>query len=364
MTTLALDSPPSLGGRLVNALTRPEATPMLAKAIYLRALALAVRQNRLALAAALINARHGRPGFFSLTLVDGAPELFGEVGIVFRGGRCRLYVNRHVPGSPRIAYWARRLDATLPLFAACRDMEDGQTSVGIDDVSLAPGLAFSDWRPDRFLVPDAIFLGEQAYRRVARHYAEHAVPWDERRPVAFWRGTTTGRCAPGEWRTLDRVRLCELGAAHPDLFDVGISDVVQLNEADTAAVRASSLMRPFVPDTEFIRYRWQIDIDGNSNAWPGMFLKLLSGSPVLKVASRGGYRQWYYDRLVPGVNFVPVATDLSDLVEKVRWLKANAAEARRIGTAGRALALSMTVPAELQRAQPTIRAALRQGGEQ
>ena len=58
-------------------------------------------------------------------------------------------------------------------------------------------------------------------------------------------------------------------------------------------------MRDYVPEIAFPAYKFQIDIDGNTNSWPGLFQKLLTGSAILKVASPYGYRQWYYDRLRP-----------------------------------------------------------------
>jgi hypothetical protein len=117
-------------------------------------------------------------------------------------------------------------------------------------------------------------------------------------------------------------------------------------------------MRARVAPTDYLRYRYQIDIDGNSNAWEGLFMRLLTGSPVLKVASGPGYEQWYYDRLIPWTNFVPVAADMSDLAEKVSWLRANDDIARRIGEAGRSLAWSLD-EREVAGASPVIRAAMR-----
>ena len=99
--------------------------------------------------------------------------------------------------------------------------------------------------------------------------------------------------------------------------------------------------------------------EGNTNSWPGLFQKLLTGSPVLKVTSASGHRQWYYDRLKPWVNFVPVASDMSDLIEKVRWLQAHDDAARAIGDHGRTLARSLDYEGELKSASRTIEAALR-----
>lgn len=118
-------------------------------------------------------------------------------------------------------------------------------------------------------------------------------------------------------------------------------------------------MRSEVPATEFARYRVQIDIDGNSNSWSGLFRKLLTGNPVLKIASSHNFRQWYYDRLVPWQHYVPVESDMRDLVEKVRWALAHEDKARAIGDRGAALASTMTYDAELRHAVDTIGHAIR-----
>jgi len=40
--------------------------------------------------------------------------------------------------------------------------------------------------------------------------------------------------------------------------------------------------------------------------------------------------QWFYDELVPWEHYVPVAHDLSDLFEKIDWLREHDDEARKI----------------------------------
>jgi hypothetical protein len=155
-----------------------------------------------------------------------------------------------------------------------------------------------------------------------------------------------------------RVRLCEIARDLP-LFDVALSNIVQFTDpAITAEIEGSGLLRDHIPVRLFNRYRYHIDIDGNSNSWPGLFQKLLTGGPVLKVASARDYRQWYYDRLVPWENFVPVAADLSDLVENTVWLSQNDARAREIGARGKALAESLDFPGELTRCAPAISKAI------
>ncbi len=341
---------------MIAALALNGAASRVVSGAIMRLLMGAMRRGRLGLAALAANAWATSPGFFSFELAPGKPEEISVARLRFSGAKCMIGLNRQLPDSPRLYFMLWRLNWTLPILAGCRGLE-GETWLNLDDVSLRPGLAYSAG-PGHFLIPDPVFMAKRGYRRIGKAYLKSDSPWAERRPVAFWRGSTTGYCAPGAWRSLARVRLCEIAAARPDLFDVGLAGLVQRTPEDCEAIRNSGLMRPPVPETDFILNRYQIDIDGNSNSWPGLFGKLLTGSPVLKIASALGYRQWYYDRLIPWENFVPVAADMSDLVEKAEWLLAHDSEAQRIGAAGRALALSMTVPAELRLARESLAAAL------
>ena len=241
--------------------------------------------------------------------------------------------------------------------------EPGTVAINLGDVGDVPGLAACDSRPDRFLVPDPIFVPSHGHRAVRADMAAAPVPWEARRPVAFWRGNTTGvPRTPGDWRSLERVRLCELAARpeHAEVFDAGLSGIVQFDDPGiAAAIGAAGLLRDFVPAPQWNRYKLQIDIDGNTNAWAGLLYRLLTGSPVLKVESSRGLMQWYYDRLIPWRNYVPVAPDLSDLADKARWLLHHDSAARAIGEAGRALADDMTFEREAERAMPVIAAAFR-----
>jgi len=200
-----------------------------------------------------------------------------------------------------------------------------------------PGLAYSDHRPDYILMPDPLFLSTHGYDDVRRVFTTRPVAWQDRKPVVFWRGADFGpRVA--NWHELPRVQLCEIANRHGALFDVGISGI--RHGVFSEEIKSSGLMRDNVPNFQFQQYRAHIDIDGRSNSWPGLFQKLLSGSPVLKVASP--LRQWYYDRLIPWQNYIPIAPDMSDLPEKAIWTLSNDDRARQIGEAGRALAESIT----------------------
>lgn len=227
----------------------------------------------------------------------------------------------------------------------------GVALVDVGDWSSRKGLSFCDNDPSAHLIPDSNFLSSDAYAATLQAYRANPRPWAERRPTALWRGGSTGIPADGIM-SLPRVQLCKIGleTAGEQLIDAGISHIVQARgPEETAMLQASGVLRDSIPITQFLHYKYQIDIDGNSNSWPGMFQKLLTGSPVLKVTSPAGYRQWYYDRLVPWINFIPIRSDMSDLVPVLRFLLENDGLAERIGTAGAALATSMTVESETRR---------------
>jgi hypothetical protein len=106
-------------------------------------------------------------------------------------------------------------------------------------------------------------------------------------------------------------------------------------------------MADSVPRAEFARFKAVIDIDGNGNAWTGLFASLLGGSCVIKIESEQGLSQWYYDRLLPWVHYVPVRSDFSDLEDAVEWILGNDARAREIGEAGREFASALDFEVEL-----------------
>lgn len=118
-------------------------------------------------------------------------------------------------------------------------------------------------------------------------------------------------------------------------------------------------MRDFVSWEKWDRYKYLIAIDGNSSPWSNLFQQLLTGSPVLKIESPRGLVQWFYDELLSWQNYVPVAPDMSDLVDKVKWLNRNDPVAKAIGRRGRELADRLTYAREIARAMPVVSAAFR-----
>jgi hypothetical protein len=254
----------------------------------------------------------------------------------------------------------------LAHYSKSDDQENGKVILDRADVGRTPGLTYCDSRPDFFLVPDCIYVPSRGYAYARTHFKDNFVPWDARLATAFWRGATTGGPAkPGDWTSLPRIRLCQISRQYQGtgLIDAGISSVVQFGDPRIAEeIKKAGLVAGFVSWRDWIKYKYLIDIDGNSSPWSNLFQRLLTGSVVLKVESAKGFRQWYYDKLVPWENYVPVATDMWDLVDKIRWLQRHEAAARRIGSRGFELAMELSYERELDRSVHVISSAFKYFG--
>ncbi|MFN2606298.1 MAG: glycosyl transferase family 90 [Acidimicrobiales bacterium] len=127
-----------------------------------------------------------------------------------------------------------------------------------------------------------------------------------------------------------RSALLRLSEAHPDLLDV--HDITWVyNPSGLQTVKQNHLSLP-----EQVR-RWNALVDVEGKGYSGRLKLLLhSGRPVL-VQDRP-WHEWYWDSLVPMKHYIPVRRDLSDLLDRARWVQQNPQEAVQIGRAGQKLA--------------------------
>lgn len=92
------------------------------------------------------------------------------------------------------------------------------------------------------------------------------------------------------------------------------------------------------------QYKYQVNVDGTVAAYRFPYL-MLGDSLVLKQDSQ--YYEFFYGRLQPGVHYVPVRRNLSDLLEKIKWARENDARAQEMAAAGQMLARDLLQPSRL-----------------
>lgn len=177
--------------------------------------------------------------------------------------------------------------------------------------------------------------------------ARFDVPWGAKIETAFFRGSATGAGVTPE--TNQRLHLALLShqwaataavASTPPqlpLLDAGITgwnarDKKQFG-APMAYIRPSTLpfkKAAYVPIYEQARFKYLVYVQGHCAANRYAFLMSI-GCVILKVTSSvEASEMWYFPLLQPYVDHVPVAADLSDLEQQIRWCRAHDQECRAI----------------------------------
>ena len=164
---------------------------------------------------------------------------------------------------------------------------------------------------------------------------------------AVFRGSSTG-CGVTE-ETNARLRLMSMKHDKVDWLDVGFTAGKSHDKFDP--VHGFALSRR-IPKDELVarlpmakqsEYKYLIHIDGNVLAYRLLF-SLLTGSLLLRVKSP---YQSFVDTtglLKPGVHYLPIESDLSNLQETVEWCRKHDKESALMAKRGRELAEEILTP--------------------
>lgn len=153
-----------------------------------------------------------------------------------------------------------------------------------------------------------------------KNFAGERLLWAKREAKAFWRG--------GETEHNQRVKIARLSQIFPDLLDAGLTHITQ---------SLTEYWKPMASYEEHMRYKYLPVLDGVMCTYPGYQWRLLSDSLILKPES--DQIQWFYRGLMPYVHYLPVAADLSDLIEQIEWARENDDECEQIACQARQFAL-------------------------
>lgn len=227
-----------------------------------------------------------------------------------------------------------------------------------EDVSKAR-FAASVRFPQHIAIPDPYYFQNFGFVREAEE-GRSAPLWQDRSDTIVWRGGMNGT----GWMSLSpedvdnpavtqRIRMVMRLKGQPDT-DVRLVDIHTFALHHTGWARRQGLLAEAMPAQSWLGRKYAIDIDGYTNTWSNLLVRMLYGCCVFKVASQFGYRQWYYDELKPFEHYVPIAADMSDFAEKIAWARSNPAEAQTIAERGQAFAQSLTFASQAQRGADLI----------
>lgn len=157
------------------------------------------------------------------------------------------------------------------------------------------------------LIPDERSVGPWWLSEI-REIRKNRVDWGKKKESAFWRGGYTKEI---------RRELCKLSLQNPNYLDARF---VRSGPRETA-LEKEGLLGKRSTCSDLLTYKYLPYVDGVMCATPAMQARLFSQSVTFKPDS--DEVQWFYRSLKPYVHYIPVNSDLSNLIEKFDWAKEN-----------------------------------------
>ncbi|TIL22978.1 MAG: hypothetical protein E5Y88_25005 [Mesorhizobium sp.] len=158
----------------------------------------------------------------------------------------------------------------------------------------APDFIFNGW-------PEAKF-DDYDQKTSAMAVASEGQP---RKNSAFW----AGRCMNDA-----RKATVQAATVRPDLLEA--YDTAP--DYDSASVQYSGAFKTM--EEQVATYRYMIDVEGAG--YSGR-LKLLFHTKRVVLMQERPWHEWFFGDIEPFRHYVPVARNMSDLVERIEWLRAN-----------------------------------------
>ncbi|XP_067001776.2 protein O-glucosyltransferase 2 [Anabrus simplex] len=154
--------------------------------------------------------------------------------------------------------------------------------------------------------------------------------WNEKIEKAFWRGRDSRR---------ERLQLVDIAREHPDLFNASLVNFFFFVDAEKTYGKEK-----YMSFFKFFDYKYQVNIDGTVAAYRVPYL-LVGDSLLFKQDSK--YYEFFYHQLEPWKHYIPFKSDLSNLVDLIKWAKENDDEARKISLNGQKFARENLMPHDI-----------------
>ena len=203
------------------------------------------------------------------------------------------------------------------------------------------GLCTREFDDDRLIL---LPLDDESYVRgvdfsVSSRIQE--IPWEDKKPIAFWRGGVSG----GTYPTI-RTRLVEFMCDYP------YSDF-KFVPTDESYLRTGPMdmsdKRMFDEDRHIdyqVGFKYILILDGACIASAHQWVFASGCVPILLSHPENNF--WFKKYLKPMVHYVPVKYDMSDLKQTIEWLRDHDDEAKQIAENARQFA-RQTLSSEFQR---------------
>lgn len=170
----------------------------------------------------------------------------------------------------------------------------------------------------------------------------NSIDWEKKREIAVWRGSSTG--AGVDFETNQRLKISKMCqdlmmSGDDVILDAGITSWKTRarkisGKQGLQTIDIEKLNIPLVnkiPFHDFSKYKYVVNIAGHTSAYR-LGAEFSLKSVVLIVES--DYQLWFQRFLKDGVHYVSVASDLSNIEDKIKWLIQNDDKAKKIAQNG------------------------------
>lgn len=187
-----------------------------------------------------------------------------------------------------------------------------------------------DWE----IATSHVFLPRGSAMRTVWERRKYMVPWDKRKPIAFFRGSATGATR------ISLAKLSRSGVLDAGITRVNTRDRKVANDDYIHVMEDMVQKSSFVPISEQQQFKYIIYIDGHCAA--SRYASLAkSGSTILRVGPTCEASRLWMDMLlkpydwkrgedVDDEDHIPVASDLSDLHDVIDWCQHNDKKCEKI----------------------------------
>ena len=152
------------------------------------------------------------------------------------------------------------------------------------------------------------------------------IPWDQKKPIAYWRGAATGGFFP-----TPRTNLVLRSGPHID------AKLVRGEYHLHSVAYAGHLLESYnsdtywsdrVPPEDHGNYKYLFIVDGNCIASSHQWIFASGSVPIIITHPKNEF--WFKKYLKPMETFVPIDYSLCDLEERIQWLVDNDDKAKQI----------------------------------
>ena len=151
--------------------------------------------------------------------------------------------------------------------------------------------------------------------------------WEDRKPIAYWRGCLSGGYAPTR-RTQTIWELYDFPHADVKLTRVHRPLANPLHQGRLIFEEDTRFYDDTRDIAEHVKHKYILIIDGNCIASAHQWVFASGSVPIM--ITHPGNDWWFRKYLKPMVHYVPINYDLSDLKEKIEWLVLNDDKAKEI----------------------------------